>query len=133
MSFGECIKRRRRELGLTQREVGERLGVTDVMIRIYEADQRHPKMSTAKRFAEALDMDFSYLVGASPEALSKYDKAVYDIGKTVMNIVEDACDRCGIPVERLVSNDDCLGKIILAILYSEMRGDLWNQQETSGE
>ena len=51
MSFGECIKRRRLELGLTQREVGERLGVTDVMIRIYEADQRHPKMSTAKRFA----------------------------------------------------------------------------------
>ena len=51
MSFGECIKRRRLELGLTQWEVGERLGVTEVMIRIYEADQRHPKMSTAKRFA----------------------------------------------------------------------------------
>lgn len=103
MSFGECIKRRRLELGLTQREVGERLGVTDVMIRIYEADQRHPKMSTAKRFAEALDMDFSYLVGASPEKLSEYDKAVYDIGKMVMDIVEDACDRYGIPVERLLN------------------------------
>lgn len=77
MSFGECIKRRRLELGLTQREVGERLGVTDVMIRIYEADQRHPKMSTAKRFAEALDMDFSYLVGASPETLSEYDSVLH--------------------------------------------------------
>ena len=39
MSFGECIKRRRLELGLTQREVGERLGVTLVAKGEYDPEQ----------------------------------------------------------------------------------------------
>ena len=116
MSFGECIKRRRLELGLTQREVAQRMGVSDVMIAIYETDQRHPKPDTAKRFSNALGADFSKVIGANPEALSEYDKAVYDVGKKVMDIVEDACDRCRIPVERLVNNDDCLKNIILALM-----------------
>ena len=121
MSFGESIKRRRLELGLTQREVGERMGVSDVMIRLYEADQRHPKLQTAERFAKALDMDFSDVVGTSPDTLSAYDKAVYNIGKKVMDIVEEACDISGISLDPEAVNRLSLRKLLCALLLSEIK------------
>lgn len=121
MSFGESIKRRRLELGLTQRAVGERMGVSDVMIRLYEADQRHPKLQTAERFAKALDMDFSDVVGTSPDTLSAYDKAVYNVGKKVMDIVEEACDISGISLDPEVVNRLSLRKLLCALLLSEIK------------
>lgn len=121
MSFGESIKRRRLELGLTQRAVGERMGVSDVMIRLYEADQRHPKLQTAERFAKALDMDFSDVVGTSPDTLSAYDKAVYNIGKKVMVIVEEACDISGISLDPEAVNRLSLRKLLCALLLSEIK------------
>lgn len=126
MSFGESIKRRRLELGLTQRAVGERMGVSDVMIRLYEADQRHPKLQTAERFAKALDMDFSDVVGTSPDTLSAYDKAVYNIGKKVMDIVEEACDISGISLDPEAVNRLSLRKLLCALLLSEIKhfGDM---------
>lgn len=121
MSFGESIKRRRIELGLTQRAVGERMGVSDVMIRLYEADQRHPKLQTAERFAKALDMDFSDVVGTSPDTLSAYDKAVYNVGKKVMDIVEEACDISGVSFNPEEIYKLSLRKLLCALLLSEIK------------
>ena len=121
MSFGESIKRRRLELGLTQKAVGERMGVSDVMIRLYEADQRHPKMQTAERFAKALDMNFNDMVGTSPDTLSAYDKAVYDVGKKVMDIIEEACGSSGLAFDPKQVNGLSLRKLLCALLLSEIK------------
>ena len=97
------------------------MGVSDVMIRLYEADQRHPKLQTAERFAKALDMDFSDVVGTSPDTLSAYDKAVYNIGKKVMDIVEEACDISGISLDPEAVNRLSLRKLLCALLLSEIK------------
>ena len=63
MTTGELIKERRTELGLSQRELGERLGVTGSMIGQYENGTRTPKFQTLCKIAAALETQVANLYG----------------------------------------------------------------------
>ena len=54
MTIGECLKDIRLKKRLTQKELGELLGVGVQTISSYESGRRRPKMETLVRFAEAL-------------------------------------------------------------------------------
>ena len=53
-SFGQVIKARRRELGLTQDELARRVGCAPVTIRKIEYDDLRPSVQIAERLAMAL-------------------------------------------------------------------------------
>lgn len=55
MTFGEIIRRMRLELDLSQRQLGERLGVTQQTIAQYERAASAPKGATLNRLAKALE------------------------------------------------------------------------------
>lgn len=55
-SIGENIRRLRTEKHLTQKQLGERLGVSAQMIGQYETGVRKPRYGTIKRIANALDV-----------------------------------------------------------------------------
>lgn len=55
-SFGEWMRRRRRALGLTQAELGERIGLATVSIHKIEVDERRPSHETALLLAAALQI-----------------------------------------------------------------------------
>ena len=55
MSMGEQIRTMRQIRGLTQKELGERLGISPVGIAQWENGLRTPKIETLKKIAEALD------------------------------------------------------------------------------
>lgn len=63
MTTGELIKERRTELGLSQRELGGRLGVTGSMIGQYENGTRTPKFQTLCKIAAALETQVANLYG----------------------------------------------------------------------
>lgn len=63
MTTGERIKFARKEAGLTQRELGERLGITYQTVAQWENNLRNPKFDTLRRIAEALDIAIDYLWG----------------------------------------------------------------------
>jgi len=46
---------RRRELGLTQQEVADRLGITQSAVARFEGGDRDPRLSTLRRYALAVD------------------------------------------------------------------------------
>ena len=48
------LKKRREELGLTQKQVATQLKVDVRLYQYYEASQREPKVGTAKKIAEVL-------------------------------------------------------------------------------
>jgi|LGVF01.2.fsa_nt_gb transcriptional regulator with XRE-family HTH domain len=59
---GEKIKKIRKEKGLTQKELGELLGVSDTMIGKWEGNNRKPKIDTLRKIANALQIDFTELM-----------------------------------------------------------------------
>lgn len=56
MTIGENIRKYRKEKGLTQKELAERLGVSQAMITQYENGKRIPKIDTINNIAGALEM-----------------------------------------------------------------------------
>src|SRR5215212_10359328 len=54
--FNTWLRARRRELGLTQAELGARVGCSAAAIRKFEAGQRRPSSQIAERLAAAFDL-----------------------------------------------------------------------------
>lgn len=62
-NFGDLIKREREAAGLTQEQLGEKIGVTGVTIMRYEKNQREPRLEQLDKIAEALGVSLSRLMG----------------------------------------------------------------------
>lgn len=71
MTTGERIKNMRKNRGITQEELGNRLGVSGSMIAQYETDKRNPKVETLERIASALGVHVFDLLGVG-EQLDPY-------------------------------------------------------------
>lgn len=56
MTIGEQIKKYRKEAGLTQKQLGEKLGISQQQIAQYENGKRVPKIDTINNIAGALNM-----------------------------------------------------------------------------
>ncbi|MBS5784050.1 MAG: helix-turn-helix transcriptional regulator [Clostridium sp.] len=68
MGIGKRIKEAREKLGLTQKELGDLLGVTGSAITNYENEVSHPKEPIMYKMFEALQVDANYLFqDAMPE------------------------------------------------------------------
>ena len=67
MCVGENIKRVRKEKGITQKELAEKLGITQAAVCHFESsDKTVPmkfRLSTLEKLAEALDVELTDLIG----------------------------------------------------------------------
>lgn len=90
MNIGEQIRKYRKEAGLSQRELGEKLGVTQQHIAQYENGKRIPKLETINNIAGALGIgvrrlypEFSYeewkKTDVYKQSKSRYDTAIRGI------------------------------------------------------
>lgn len=62
MTTGEKIKQARKNAGITQKNLGDKLGVSPVMISQYESNTRNPKLQTLQKIADALNVTLSDLL-----------------------------------------------------------------------
>lgn len=62
MTIGELIRDARKKKGLTQKELGARLEVSDVSIAQWENGIRNPRFETRQKLAKALDIDIVELM-----------------------------------------------------------------------
>ncbi len=63
IAIGEIIRQRRRELGLTQEELAERIEVTSQQMQRYEYGKTKLKVENLQAIAKALDVPVSYFFG----------------------------------------------------------------------
>ena len=69
--FSTRLKELRKEVGLTQKQLGEMVGVTKVSICCYENGTRTPTLDTLIDLANSLGVDLAYLLGVDcPDAQS---------------------------------------------------------------
>lgn len=59
------LKLRRTELGMTQQQLGEAVGLSRFAIIEYEAGSKSPTVENAKRMAAVLKTTVEYLIGES--------------------------------------------------------------------
>jgi ribosome-binding protein aMBF1 (putative translation factor) len=62
VSFAQNLRRRRKELGLSQEQLGARANIQMADISRYESGSRDPRISTIARLAEALDTPIADLL-----------------------------------------------------------------------
>lgn len=78
MTTGELIRAARKKAGLTQKELGSKLGVSGAMIAQYETGVRTPKVDTMQKIAEPLGVSwvdlYSVPMGEYIESKSEEDK-----------------------------------------------------------
>jgi transcriptional regulator with XRE-family HTH domain len=65
VSFAENLRRRRKELGLSQEQLGARASIQMADISRYESGGRDPRLSTVARLAEALEVSIGDLLARS--------------------------------------------------------------------
>jgi len=62
MTIGTRIKKYREEAGMTQEELGKRLGITNSAISLIEADKRRLSLANLDKIIKALDIDFTDII-----------------------------------------------------------------------
>lgn len=67
MLIGERIKYARKIKGMSQAELGEKLGVTKVSVCGYEKGTRTPTVDKLLKLVEVLDLDAKYVLGLTVE------------------------------------------------------------------
>jgi len=66
IQMNERIKKIRKQKGLSQTDLGERIGVSQQVITNYERGLREPDIETLLKIAGALDVTLESLIGEKP-------------------------------------------------------------------
>lgn len=90
MSIGSNIKSARTKKGLTQKQLGQKLGVSQSAIGQFEKDSSSPNIKTIEKIADALDINYRELVepddiftviqSSLPDALDKAVESLKAVG-----------------------------------------------------
>ena len=64
--FGERIRKLRKEAGLTQKELAERIWLSKTVVSNYELGTRKPSIDIVVKFANYFHVSTDYLLGVEP-------------------------------------------------------------------
>ena len=107
MTVGENIRRIRKERGMTLKQLGDAVGVSEAYIRAYEAGRRNPKQQSLEALAKALGVEVEALSGkfyndmAAMQSLFKIARRFN--GFPIIYKGENGYDRCAIDFTNLLS------------------------------
>ena len=68
--FSQNIKVFRKKINLTQKEISNKLGITERAYQYYESGNREPNVETLKAIADTLDISIDYLLGRTKNQFS---------------------------------------------------------------
>lgn len=70
MSFGAKLKNCRKNMSLSQKELGQKIGVAESTVSLYESNKRFPDAETLKKISALFNVSIDYLLGSSLEETS---------------------------------------------------------------
>ena len=86
MTVAENIKRIRKEKHLTQKQLGEKCGMSESTLRQYEIGYRNPKIETIKKIADALEVGLWEIVELDQMDL---DTRIQEIKKMISQLTPE--------------------------------------------
>ncbi len=87
MTFGQKIAFCRKQIKLSQAELGKVSGINGDIIGKYERDEMKPSIDTAKKLADGLEVSLDYLVGDAD--LKVLDKKTLKRLEDIQNLPEE--------------------------------------------
>lgn len=95
-TMGMMIAAKRKELGMTQLELAEQMGVTDKAVSKWERDLSYPDINSLPKLAEVFDMSVDDLMQVKRESMEQGDQtSVKDIVRLIPRAV---CIAMGVAV-----------------------------------
>jgi len=79
-NFGKAISRLRKEKGLTQKNLANKVGVSDKAVSRWETGRNYPDIETLQRLAEVLDVSVNDLLSGDVQFADKKNKRNIIIG-----------------------------------------------------
>lgn len=67
MSFGAKLKKCRKDMSLSQKEFGQKIGVAESTVSLYESNKRFPDADTLKKISALFGVSLDYLLGNAPD------------------------------------------------------------------
>lgn len=104
-TMGQIIAAKRKELGMTQLELAEKMGVTDKAVSKWERDLSYPDVNSLPKLAEIFDMTVDELMRIKSETVSAADKPT--VKEIISTVIRAVCLAMGVSVTTL----SCLGVI----------------------
>jgi len=106
MTVGENIRRIRKERGLTLKQLGEMVGVSESYIRAYESGRRNPKQASLEALADALAVNPEVLTNSDfdgVKAMHRIFQVFRQYGGKVMEVTDDdGSDRIAVSFNSLI-------------------------------
>lgn len=87
--FSKRLKERRKEMGFTQKQLGEMVGVTKVSICCYENGTRTPTLDTLVDLANALQVELTYLFGADYYLVSENQNGGINLASNEIELIKE--------------------------------------------
>ncbi len=120
---GQIIKAARMRAGLTQKELGEKLGITYQTVAQWENDLRKPKIETLRRIAEALGEEFNSLADVGEDARTG-GEALRRITQAYERLTDEGREKAAEIIEIMAGNPEYRRKteedITIIILKDEV-------------
>ena len=92
-TFGAKLKNCRKDMSLSQKELGQKIGVAESTISLYESNKRFPDAETLQKISSLFNVSLDYLLGKSEikksnelPPLSPKDER--DIARDLENMIE---------------------------------------------
>ena len=101
-SIGEKILNLRKKQNLSQKELAEKVGITEASLSRYENNLREPKAEIIAKISEILGCSTDYLLGLTNNKVSYTSKSDTNINNTKLKTYEEVED---IIIEKLVNKD----------------------------
>lgn len=94
MSFGAKLKKCRKDMSLSQKEFGQKIGVAESTVSLYESNKRFPDADTLKKISALFEVSLDYLLGNAPAKTVQQKTAGRGVRIPVLGRVV-----AGIPIE----------------------------------
>ena len=104
-TMGQIIAAKRKELGMTQLELAEKMGVTDKAVSKWERDLSYPDVNSLPKLAEIFDMTVDELMQIKTETVAAADKPT--VKEIISTVIRAVCLAMGVSVTTL----SCLGVV----------------------
>jgi transcriptional regulator with XRE-family HTH domain len=96
--FKERLKELRKEFNMTQKQLGEKLNLTNATIGMYESGVRNPEIKTMITLADLFNVSADYLLGFSdfrqtPEQILNGPAKVYIMTREINDLPEEAIEK----------------------------------------
>lgn len=87
--LGDKIKILREGRNISQKELAEAIGVSDVMISMYEQDKKNPSIPTIIKIAEHFNVSTDYLLGAKSATHDQIPENIKAVARDLMELPEE--------------------------------------------